>query len=757
MEKVIRHLRPIFWVVLFSFLIRLAFIILVPPSIITIEGDDAGLYELTALQLREYFKEGGSLLKEFLSGDLFRGQGMLEKYGLEIPWGAIKKGPVYPFFVALFFWIAGPEPFWVFLAQALLVSLAGVFFYGIARGLGQEGAGLLCAFLVGVYPPFIFITQKLLQESLAIFFFTLFYFLVFRSRRTNSAWFFGLLGMVLLLLAFTKSRLAFFPFFLFGVMGVTSQFVRQRIFSARNLVVLLLSFSIPYFLWATVVSWQVRKPAVVRELGGMQTITGLLPDYQGWAPDGFLDHRPGPEVKKILKREGILWDPEKEKWPSDSKMIGAGLKILWRHPWISLGMGLERFQRIWWHPYDWPWREFFIPREPLRWFHRGMVIAALCGMVLWGFERPLAVWFLLMPLLYAVPAHGFFHIETRYLLPFIPFLFPFASFFIALLWKERKILFGPSQKFLLGLGFVLMGSLIFRWSRPSLLLKFSDALSASQAHLLGVGVRSLVLVGFFFGAFFWLKRVLHERRLLTCLGVTAFFVLIPFESHSFTTGDWREWKAALRQPTEGIRQEIFLPEGSIIASRARNLRLDLLPPERGESWAIRVNGESIGTLEMLKASPSPFLLLPPYSVYLKDAGKQPYRVRQWFSLPIPQELLKEGTFNTIEIVFNQKNSVPPLADEWTLFGDYPIPSPSPQFQGPLFLHSITEFSVFKFVYDGDLRITGVTPLHHQGVESFYRRGGREDSDDLSDAAGIQRGEYRIRIEMEDREGKFLVY
>jgi hypothetical protein len=388
-----------------------------------------------------------------------------------------------------------------------------------------------------------------------------------------------------------------------------------------------------------------------------------------------------------------------------------------------------------------------------------LAVAAIGGLVLWWFERPLAVWFLSLPFLYALLAHSLFHCEHRYVVPFLHFPILFASFFIHLLWTRRKILLGSFQKVSLILGFVLAGGVIFRWGHPALVLRIFPSLEAQLAHLLAAGIQSLVVLGFFLAAAIWLKPILSKRRLVTCLAVAILFILVPFESSAFTAGDWRGWKAPLREPTVGIRQDILLPQESLGRSVARNLRMDLLLPPRGEAWVIRVNGESVGTLQTLKADPSPYLLELSYHVYLKDMGKQAHDARQWFSLPLPSRLLKEGAFNTIEIVFNQKDlgEAFPGADAWTVFGDYPASSPSPEFRGPLFHRYLTEISNFKFMYDGDFRINGITPLHHQGVKSSYRSGAREVSDDLSPSPGIQRGEYRIRIEMEDAEGKFWVY
>lgn len=682
-----RRVPLIFWIVLFSFLIRIAFILWVPSTSIHPEGDDASYYQLTALQWRDYFQKGGVLLKDFLAGRLFHGGGMLERYGLEIPWGAFERGLTYPLFLALVFWILGPNPLIVFILQAFLISLSCGLTYEIAKELKEPQAGLLGAVLMGIYPPFIFITSQLFQENLAIFLFSLFYFLAFQSYKKDSAWLYGVTGMTLFFLSLSRPSLAFFPFFLMAGAVGASLFLKRK-FSLRRFWLLPVSFLIPYGIWGAIVSWQFHHPAIFVTPVGKAMLPAVLPDYDGWMPDGFLASRPDSEIARILQREGILETSQKGEWPPKPTMVKAALKTLWRHPWLSFRMGLDKFRRLWWRPYDWPWREFLFPPEPLRWFHRFLVVAALMGGALWLFERPLAACFLSAPFFYSMLPHVFFHIESRYGLPWLTFVPLLAGFSV-------RFLYSP----------------VF-----------------SRGRFMAVAV--------------------------TLISVIA----IPFIIHVVTRPDRYVWETRIHDSTEGVRQEIFLPPGDLEGSLRQNLRMDLKLPPEGDDWEIQINGKSIGTLESLKANPPDFLLIPTYSIHLKDARKKPFEVRQWFSLPIPSGILKEGAWNAVEIhAGNEGRRANSGAIQWTLFGDSPLSSPTPVFSGPLFHRSMVETSVYSFFYNGDFRLNGMTPLHHQGVKASYQKNRRSRFDDLSPSPGIQKGEYRIRIEVERSSGEFRVY
>jgi len=565
--------------------------------------------------------------------------------------------------------------------------------------------------------------------------FVLFYFLALRSEKSSSPRLFSLTGIVLFLYSLSRSTLAFFPFFLAVMMGIAFQFFGKARFSVKNLSALVSSFFLPYLIWTGIVSWQMRHPAIVVEPAGRELFSAVHPDYDGWTSDIFLGREPDGKVARVLREEGISLPSTNGNWawPDQSQLIGASLKIILKHPVVSLRMAVDKFRLFWGEPHNWPWKYFLIPHEPLRWFHRFLVVTAVMGWVLWCFNRPFHLWFLLMPALYGTIFHSFFHIETRYALGFFT-LFPlFSGFFIYFLWIHKESLLTPPWKFAGLLTLAAATGFVFR-------------MGSEMEHGLAVALQSLGLAALFVTAGLCLWNIIPKVRLLAGLSVTALLVMVPFETYALTNEDWRMWKAPIRNPLQQVRQEIFLPPGSLRESVNQNLRLDLILPLHPTTGEVLVNGETIARLESLKFA-SPRFPLASYKAFLRDERRRSFEMRQWFSVPIPSRLLKEGKFNTVEIL---------SAGGILLFGDDSKNSPQPVFRGPLFQHSDDDVSVLKYIFDGDFRISGTTPLHHGGVRSSFYDGKDWRMDDLSPARGIQRGEYRIRIEIESG-GEIFIY
>jgi hypothetical protein len=172
--------------------------------------------------------------------------------------------------------------------------------------------------------------------------------------------------------------------------------------------------------------------------------------------------------------------------------------------------------------------------------------------------------------------------------------------------------------------------------------------------------------------------------------------------------------------------------------------------------AVYLNGKRLVTPETFREKRTP-LPIPSYAVWLERIGKKDFQLRQWHSIPIPQGLLREGQVNQIDIV--RESGKPPSHSrkDWVLFGDYPVLSSPSVFKGPLFQHFYAETSVYKFAEEGDFRLNGITRLYNGGVKSWFFDGRQWKAGDLSPKGGIQAGQYRMRIEMEDTAGKIWIY
>ena len=367
----------------------------------------------------------------------------------------------------------------------------------------------------------------------------------------------------------------------------------------------------------------------------------------------------------------------------------------------------------------------------------------MIGLILFWLNRPRAALTFFSAPLYGSFFHSPFHIESRYGLIYVPFVIFFSAFFFNLIWQKRKILLSAHSPIFFDLAACILGIFLFQLAKPPFLLLSFASLTFKQTHLLSVLCQSLLLIFFLLMAMRFLFLIVPRRQAILGMVVTGFLILIPFQVQAFHPSECQEWKSPLGLQTR-FPKEIFLPPDSLKNSKQQNLRIDLSLPSE-VTGRVEVNGKFVADFEVLK-SHSPHFAFGSYPVFLSDEKKQPFKMRQWHLLKIPKGVLKTGDWNVIEI-----SGSPPAA---VIFGD--DLEDSHFFFGPLFQRSYLETSVFKFVHEGDFRIEGKTPLRGESRSSFFD--GKEwKGVDLSPSAGIQRGQYRIRIEAEDEEGNWKIY
>ncbi|MBI2167202.1 MAG: glycosyltransferase family 39 protein [Candidatus Omnitrophica bacterium] len=764
MEK--KRVPLIFWVVLLSLAVRLVLLFTSPPRQPLEAKDDDGLYWKTGFQIQAYLKQGGPLLKDLLTSRADPSGSLLEKYGLVLPWGAFKRGLTYPLFLAFVTGFTGTNAFPVFMVQALLLSLALFLVYGLGKDMGGARTGLLAAFLAAVYPPLVFVAGKIHQESLATFLLLLFFAAMTRFRQRR---FFGASvasGVVLFLLSLSKLSLIYFPFFLFGILGCLGRFQRGLKFSGVYLRNTFVVFLIPYLLWMAAVSWQVQRPGTVAAMSdqGKALLFSNVPEYDGWLPDFMAVFARFSEAGNVaLEKLGLeaLETGGIRAWPLDTELKKAAVAQILKSPAQFLKLYLLKVRRLWWEPYDWPWRYYAFPSEWFLWGHRAFILLGLFGLLLAGTGLPAkAVLYFSVPF-YATLLHCFFHIETRYNVTFMPFVLIFSGYAVDFFWKNRGVFFASKRKILMGAAVALPAVIGFHLARPETVLLISPGLTGRSLLIIKLAVETVSVLAFLIALGVWLAPALPRRRLVGMLLTGGIIFLALFGVYGLCQESWHEWKARIDHPAFRIRQEIFIPPGSLGRTVEETLRVDLILSEGKLDWAVMVNGKEIGNLGALQKDevPSSFLIEGEdfYRRFLNDEERKAFEMRQWFSIPLPSGILREGEFNTIEFYSKDTRAVHLKDNAWEVAGDYAVSNARPLFHGPLFQRSSGEISMYKYVHDGDARLNGEIPLNHGGSRSIFFDGSRWLTDDLSPLLGVQSGEYRIRIETKNEKGESSVY
>src|SRR2546428_2351776 len=81
------------------------------------------------------------------------------------------QAPLYPYFLASIYWIAGRSPTLVRIAQAVIGSCSCVLIAAAARRLFSARAGLLAGPLLAVYAPGVFFSELVQETGVGGFFF----------------------------------------------------------------------------------------------------------------------------------------------------------------------------------------------------------------------------------------------------------------------------------------------------------------------------------------------------------------------------------------------------------------------------------------------------------------------------------------------------------------------------------------------------------------------------------------------------------
>ena len=122
-----------------------------------------------------------------LALDLVRGEGYRNEQGQPSAWRA----PLYPFFLAAVYKIAGHSYLWVRIFQALLSAATVFFIFLSARVLFGEKAGWCAGVLAAFYPPFFaydFSSPAIATETLYTFFLVFFFYALARFLQFRSVW-----------------------------------------------------------------------------------------------------------------------------------------------------------------------------------------------------------------------------------------------------------------------------------------------------------------------------------------------------------------------------------------------------------------------------------------------------------------------------------------------------------------------------------------------------------------------------------------
>jgi tetratricopeptide (TPR) repeat protein len=342
-------------------------------------------------------------------------------------------GPLYPYFLAVVYRLAGPSLLLVKLIQAGLGALTAGFTYLLGRECFGSVAGLVAGFLAALYIPFIFYDSSILFPVLATLLNTAMLYTLYRGlRRADARWFLVAGVLAGLSAAGNASVLIFGPFLVVFLLAFSGGDAGHRIRRAGLFIIGVAVIVTPI---------AVRNAAVGDDfvpltsnaglnlyIGNNERATGAYVKPEG------LDVYTDPEGESIA--EAALGRQLK---PSEVSRYWTGRALEFaRNNRGRFASNLARKLFLFWSVYEVPQIEHLPFEKRYSWLLRlpspsyGIVCPlGLVGMLL-ALRRKREAWPLaLFVLAYSTTIVAFF-VVARYRLPMVPALMVFAAY--AALW-----------------------------------------------------------------------------------------------------------------------------------------------------------------------------------------------------------------------------------------------------------------------------------------------------------------------------------
>jgi Tfp pilus assembly protein PilF len=258
--------------------------------------------------------------------------------------------PLYPYFLALLYWVTGYDFFWVRFIQ-LLLGMAGAIpvYLGLCRGQWRNlnPTALTFAAIVLVYPPLIYYQAELICEVLLLPLLALSWYLLRRKAYLGS-------GLAAGLAAITHPGSLIF---IVGEVVLLAVYPRRRAGRTRRALFFLLG-SLLFI--APVVgynSWLAERPVPIQANGGMNFYLGHNVETNGTC---YL--RPGPEWEHTTR--WVATQAELTGRDMDRVYTESALRFIMEHPFTFVRLSVRKAVLVW------NWRELIAgaDAEPLRYF-----------------------------------------------------------------------------------------------------------------------------------------------------------------------------------------------------------------------------------------------------------------------------------------------------------------------------------------------------------------------------------------------------
>jgi len=663
---------------------------------------------------------------------------------------ALPKCELYPLFISLVYLLSGVDFTAVRIAQGLLGTLSLLILYLIAVEVAGRRTALISILIGALYVPFVLSEGRLLTETAAIFVFLLTVWLLVLSLKRGSWWLIFLAGLAAALMVVTRTFFQYVYFFYFPLL-LAGLAARKRRFRVRRLlrlipwraVFFLLGLGViivPRLFWTPRVDRHGRSFISGSWRNGLAMYCGVYPPVRGLQTSAD----PGGEILRSIPAG-------RHPGAADERYLKAYFRILLERPDEAIPVILAKGWLFYRRAYNDFLQTYILPPSGIDLFNRVLLLAGLFGLFLLP-VRGLKAWPVIISLLYGWGMAFAADAEARYGLTQMPLMILAGVFF------GEQVVLGIAARFR-------------RRSEPGILPWLAVAAGLAVLSLAAQPRFTLLFPGLSFPAAWRLRMALVSLFFLSLVpllfriyrgraagwkrsaaAVIPPGILLLIYLSAVRVHPWgRQWTTRLSSREQAVRQTIPLPE-DLTRYRSGELKLDLLSgPARRYDLTVSIDGEVVRKFRD-GLTPDPASWVPEnrrraFPVYLRETKRSMAEVRQWYTVPLDLARLAGKPEVEVEVRFAPGWNDPGC---WVdLYGDYRYFDDPAVFEGPTLTGSPGRLSLYKYLVDDDWRIwekTAVLPVR----AAEYLGPGKSREGDLSPAAGLQTGNFRIFLQFSER-------
>jgi 4-amino-4-deoxy-L-arabinose transferase-like glycosyltransferase len=618
-------------------------------------------------------------------------------------------GPIYPALLGAVFRIAPRYDFWVVrIVQALLdAATAAILFLLMAKLMSPVG-GWLSGLGWSLYGPAIFRTGELVTETLSVFFAVAMVAAMVKAHGSRRVKWLLLAGFLYGLLAMTKASAIGLIVPLLGVwLWILRREWRWGMLSATVTGAAALLTLLP---WAVLVNvryerFGLRDPAY--GVGNFRVANTL--DAQGANLDLFpVDFWTRPILHDMMERP-----------------------LAYGHLYLT------KFLRVWNRASDDYRRGFPFGIAGVQWYHHGVVIFAMIGLIAWPRRAGPLAWLPVSVIAYFVLLHLVMHAVSRYNLVAMPFVIGAAA--MGVMWMHES--FGAHAAGKWAAAAAIFAGVGGGLSLLNPALWLSVGILSPAAAVMAYWIGGVALVAGGVGACVRLLDASAPSRTaaaITVGSVVAILYLVttvPRDGHA-------EWSVGLDNPEVSARRTILCPDDIDTADVLKGLALMDIVADDYSTCEVLVRIGDLGLIVSVDnlVDTVSFYSKRSYEPFLDVYGDRRCDVRSWSQILIPKEVM-ETLISGREIELSVSvTPTPPRPGGVRLYGAMPTDDPR-RWSGPGFTYTAVER-----LHEGmDPRLWDDLALKSASSRSELLDHDVPSGDDLSFDVGRQVGQYNLLI------------